>query len=50
MAAKVRANPHTVDTNVDWGDKVLERGEVQHVGPSDVLSRDIELRKKVLWL
>ena len=23
VAAKVRANPHTVDTNVDWGDKVL---------------------------
>ncbi len=43
---------HHLDLALALSDRavVLERGEVQHVGPSDVLSRDIELRKKVLWL
>ncbi len=43
---------HHLDLALALSDRavVLERGEVQHVGPSDVLSRDLELRKKVLWL
>jgi branched-chain amino acid transport system ATP-binding protein len=43
---------HHLDLALALSDRavVLERGEVQHVGPSDVLSRDIELRRKVLWL
>ena len=28
----------------------LERGEVTHIGPSAALSRDLDLRRKVLWL
>lgn len=43
---------HHLDLALALSDRavVLERGAVQHVGPSDVLSRDLELRKKVLWL
>jgi branched-chain amino acid transport system ATP-binding protein len=43
---------HHLDLALALSDRavVLERGQVQHTGPSDVLSRDIELRKKVLWL
>jgi ABC-type branched-subunit amino acid transport system ATPase component len=43
---------HHLDLALALSDRavVLERGEVQHVGPSDALSRDLELRKKVLWL
>ncbi|CAN1560755.1 COG1245 Predicted ATPase, RNase L inhibitor (RLI) homolog [Rhabdaerophilaceae bacterium] len=43
---------HHLDLALALSDRavVLERGQVQHIGPSDVLSRDIELRKKVLWL
>ena len=28
----------------------LERGEVAHVGPSAALSRDLDLRRQVLWM
>lgn len=43
---------HHLDLALALSDRavVLERGQVQHIGPSDVLSRDFELRKKVLWL
>jgi branched-chain amino acid transport system ATP-binding protein len=43
---------HHLDLALALSDRavVLERGAVQHTGPSDVLSRDLELRKKVLWL
>ncbi len=43
---------HHLDLALALSDRavVLERGAVQHVGPSDVLSRDLELRRKVLWL
>ncbi len=43
---------HHLDLALALSDRavVLERGEVQHTGPSDVLSRDIELRRRVLWL
>ncbi|MGL4240413.1 MAG: ATP-binding cassette domain-containing protein, partial [Beijerinckiaceae bacterium] len=43
---------HHLDLALALSDRavVLERGQVQHIGPSDVLSRDLELRKKVLWL
>jgi len=29
---------------------VLERGQVTHTGPSRALSRDLALRRQVLWL
>jgi ABC-type branched-subunit amino acid transport system ATPase component/ABC-type branched-subunit amino acid transport system permease subunit len=43
---------HHLDLALALSDRVvvLERGAVQHVGPSDVLLRDLDLRKKVLWL
>jgi ABC-type branched-subunit amino acid transport system ATPase component/ABC-type branched-subunit amino acid transport system permease subunit len=43
---------HHLDLALALADRavVLERGQVQHVGPCDVLSRDLELRRKVLWL
>jgi branched-chain amino acid transport system ATP-binding protein len=43
---------HHLDLALALSDRavVLERGEVQHVGPSEELSRDIDLRRKVLWL
>jgi ABC-type branched-subunit amino acid transport system ATPase component/ABC-type branched-subunit amino acid transport system permease subunit len=43
---------HHLDLALALSDRavVLERGAVQHVGPSDILSRDLELRRKVLWL
>jgi ABC-type branched-subunit amino acid transport system ATPase component len=43
---------HHLDLALALSDRavVLERGAVQHVGPSDVLSRDLDLRRKVLWL
>ena len=43
---------HHLDLALALSDRavVLERGAVQHVGPSDVLSRDLPLRRKVLWL
>jgi ABC-type transporter Mla maintaining outer membrane lipid asymmetry ATPase subunit MlaF len=28
----------------------LERGVVTHIGPSRALSKDLDLRRKVLWL
>jgi ABC-type branched-subunit amino acid transport system ATPase component len=43
---------HHLDLALALSDRavVLERGQVQHIGPSDVLSADLDLRKKVLWL
>jgi ABC-type branched-subunit amino acid transport system ATPase component/ABC-type branched-subunit amino acid transport system permease subunit len=43
---------HHLDLALALSDRavVLERGEVQHIGPSEVLSRDLDLRRKVLWL
>jgi ABC-type branched-subunit amino acid transport system ATPase component len=43
---------HHLDLALALSDRTvaLERGEVQHVGPSRALSEDIDLRRKVLWL
>ena len=43
---------HHLDLALALSDRtvVLERGEVTHVGPSAALSRDLDLRRKVLWL
>ncbi|MEO5700033.1 MAG: branched-chain amino acid ABC transporter ATP-binding protein/permease, partial [Casimicrobiaceae bacterium] len=43
---------HHLDLALALSDRTvaLERGEVQHVGPSQALSADIELRRQVLWL
>ncbi|MEP7068405.1 MAG: branched-chain amino acid ABC transporter ATP-binding protein/permease [Usitatibacter sp.] len=43
---------HHLDLALALSDRTvaLERGEVQHIGPSRELSADIELRRKVLWL
>ncbi len=43
---------HHLDLALALSDRavVLERGAVQHVGPSDVLLNDLPLRRKVLWL
>jgi branched-chain amino acid transport system ATP-binding protein len=43
---------HHLDLALALSDRTvaLERGEVQHIGPSQALSADIELRRKVLWL
>jgi branched-chain amino acid transport system ATP-binding protein len=43
---------HHLDLALALSDRTvaLERGEVTHTGPSAVLSRDLELRRKVLWL
>jgi branched-chain amino acid transport system ATP-binding protein len=43
---------HHLDLALALSDRtvVLERGEVQHRGPSASLSTDLELRRKVLWL
>ena len=43
---------HHLDLALALSDRTvaLERGEVTHVGPSAALSRDLELRRKVLWL
>ncbi|MCA3628442.1 MAG: ATP-binding cassette domain-containing protein [Methylobacterium sp.] len=43
---------HHLDLALALSDRavVLERGIVQHTGPSDILSRDLDLRRKVLWL
>jgi len=43
---------HHLDLALALSDRTvaLERGEIIHVGPSAALSRDIELRRKVLWL
>jgi len=43
---------HHLDLALALSDRTvaLERGEVTHVGPSAELSRDLELRRRVLWL
>jgi ABC-type branched-subunit amino acid transport system ATPase component/ABC-type branched-subunit amino acid transport system permease subunit len=43
---------HHLDLALALSDRTvaLERGTVTHIGPSQALSQDIELRKKVLWL
>ena len=43
---------HHLDLALALSDRtvVLERGEVTHVGPSQALSSDLDLRRKVLWL
>ncbi len=43
---------HHLDLALALSDRTvaLERGAVTHVGPSAALSRDLELRRKVLWL
>jgi len=43
---------HHLDLALALSDRTvaLERGEVIHVGPSAELSRDLELRRRVLWL
>jgi ABC-type branched-subunit amino acid transport system ATPase component/ABC-type branched-subunit amino acid transport system permease subunit len=43
---------HHLDLALALSDRTvaLERGQVTHVGPSQALSRDIDLRRKVLWL
>ena len=43
---------HHLDLALALSDRtvVLERGQVQHTGPSRALSQDLELRRKVLWL
>ncbi len=43
---------HHLDLALALSDRTvaLERGEITHVGPSEALSRDIDLRRKVLWL
>ena len=43
---------HHLDLALALSDRTvaLERGEVTYVGPSAALSRDLDLRRKVLWL
>ena len=43
---------HHLDLALALSDRTvaLDRGEVTHIGPSQALSADIELRRKVLWL
>jgi ABC-type branched-subunit amino acid transport system ATPase component len=43
---------HHLDLALALSDRTvaLERGEIIHVGPSAALLRDLELRRKVLWL
>ncbi len=43
---------HHLDLALALSDRtvVLERGEVVHVGPSEALARDLDLRRRVLWL
>ncbi|MGE0719708.1 MAG: ATP-binding cassette domain-containing protein [Alphaproteobacteria bacterium] len=43
---------HHLDLALALSDRtvVLERGEVTYTGPSSALSRDIDLRRQVLWL
>jgi branched-chain amino acid transport system ATP-binding protein len=43
---------HHLDLALALSDRTvaLERGQITHVGPSRVLSQDIDLRRKVLWL
>ena len=43
---------HHLDLALALSDRTvaLERGSVTHVGPSQALARDMELRRKVLWL
>jgi len=43
---------HHLDLALALSDRTvaLERGQVQHVGPSRELSTDLELRRRVLWL
>jgi ABC-type branched-subunit amino acid transport system ATPase component/ABC-type branched-subunit amino acid transport system permease subunit len=43
---------HHLDLALALSDRTvaLERGEVIHVGASEALSRDLDLRRKVLWL
>ncbi|MCC7045800.1 MAG: ATP-binding cassette domain-containing protein [Alphaproteobacteria bacterium] len=43
---------HHLDLVLGLSDRTvaLERGQVIHVGPSKVLSQDLDLRRKVLWL
>jgi branched-chain amino acid transport system ATP-binding protein len=43
---------HHLDLALALSDRTvaLERGAVTHIGPSQALSRDLELRRKVLWL
>ena len=43
---------HHLDLALALSDRTvaLERGEVIHTGPSKILSDDLELRRKVLWL
>lgn len=43
---------HHLDLALALSDRTvaLERGTVTHVGPSLAMSKDIELRRKVLWL
>ena len=43
---------HHLDLALALSDRTvaLDRGEVTHIGPSQALSGDLELRRKVLWL
>ena len=43
---------HHLDLALALSDRTvaLDRGEVTHIGPSQALSADLELRRKVLWL
>jgi branched-chain amino acid transport system ATP-binding protein len=43
---------HHLDLALALSDRTvaLERGQVTHIGPSKVLSEDLDLRRKVLWL
>ena len=43
---------HHLDLALALSDRTvaLERGEVTHVGPSAALSRDLDLRRQVLWM
>ena len=43
---------HHLDLALALSDRTvaLDRGAVTHIGPSEVLSKDLDLRRKVLWL
>jgi branched-chain amino acid transport system ATP-binding protein len=43
---------HHLDLALALSDRTvaLERGQVTHIGPSQALSEDLDLRRKVLWL
>jgi branched-chain amino acid transport system ATP-binding protein len=43
---------HHLDLALALSDRTvaLERGSVTHIGPSQALARDMDLRKRVLWL